>query len=176
MNQSKKVKKKDPLQQMSPPNTEPTDFPLTKALQLRFEKQLSFENIAKIIGFPKTTTVDNINNAIKLLNAGDIKQSSDLYDNIGIRMKKARAWELLVMAGDQEKAKKATLGNVYYGLTQVENSIRLDQNQPTQNIQVLVEDIQKIRPRFEYLQKLLEERLALEDNSDVVDVEAEANE
>ena len=158
------VKQADPLQTQS---SDQTDFPLAQALQLRIEKQLSFKNIAEIIGYSKTATLVNINNAIKLIQSPALKENSELYDTMGLTLKKARAWELLIAAGDPDKRKKATLGNVYYGLGQVENSIRLDQGQSTSNVQILISDLDKLKPRMNAMELIYNERKAIEESVDV---------
>jgi hypothetical protein len=159
---SKLLKEKNPLTNKA---IVIDDFPLQTALQLHLEKGLSFGAVAKIIGHPKSTTHRKIANFLKYLQAPRVRLNSELYDKEITRLKKNRAVEMLTLMGDKEKQKSATLGNVGYVLGQLDQSIRLDQGQPTSNVQVLIADLDKLKPRFNAMEKIYEERKAIEEKA-----------
>jgi hypothetical protein len=141
------------------------DFPLATALQLHIEKHLSFAQVAKIIGHPKSTTHRKIANFLKYLKAPQTDLNNQLYDEHITKLKKNRAVEMLILMGDKEKQKSATLGNLGYVLGQLDQSIRLDQGQPTSNIQILIADLDKLKPRFEAMERIYRERKEIEEKA-----------
>jgi hypothetical protein len=72
---------------------------------------------------------------------------------------------MLILMGDKEKQKSATLGNLGYVLGQLDQSIRLDQGQPTSNIQILIADLDKLKPRFEAMERIYRERKEIEEKA-----------
>lgn len=133
------------------------------ALKLRIVNHLSYQEIADKYGVTKQAVFDALTRFQRFIdNPETIKayreHKTDLLDVVEMTMLE----DML----DQEKRKKATLGNTAYALTQVFNANRLEKGQSTSNIayQDISAKLQELEAEEE---KLMKEIAALEMQTNV---------
>lgn len=113
------------------PSTEPNRIDVTKAFELRFKNKLSFQQIADIFQVSKQAVKERIDKFTKFI--------PDIDELETYRINKADILEAVQLKHvealhDPERIKKASLNNVAFAFKEVNNAIRLERDEPTQNI------------------------------------------
>jgi len=101
---------------------------LAEAFKLRFKNNLSFQAIADHFGCTKQSVFDALAPFSNL-----IKNSTDtsIYEANKAGILTAVQFELVKQMADKGKLKAASLNNIAYSLSQLDNMIRLEKGQPT---------------------------------------------
>ena len=101
---------------------------LAEAFKLRFKNNLSFQAIADHFGCTKQSVYDALAPFSNL-----IKNSMDtsIYEANKAGILTAVQFELVKQMTDKGKLKAASLNNIAYSLSQLDNMIRLEKGQPT---------------------------------------------
>lgn len=112
---------------------EPNRIDIQRAFKLRYQNNLSYQEIADIFNVSKQAVHERLTNFLKIL---PDKQVIETY-----RLNKAALMESVQLKHlealhDQARLEKASLNNVAYAFSQLDNAIRLEQNKPTSNVAV----------------------------------------
>lgn len=110
----------------------PIDY--TKLLKLYFVQGLEQSEIARLMGVPRQTISTALKPYKQLISNPDRARA---YCNNRSMIFDALESELVALAQDKTKHKKATLGNVAYALDKVYQINRLEQGKSTSNVQVI---------------------------------------
>ena len=116
---------------------------IRRALNLRMKNGLSYQAIGDKLGFHKTTIFKALKPFRALIKNPD--QIAAYRENKATLIDSAQM-ELIGQIANKEKLKKATLGNVAYGISQLDNVARLERGQATANVNyhVLTESINEL--------------------------------
>ena len=109
---------------------------LKKVLDLKYNKKLSYQEIGDTLGYSKQYIGRVIKHFKSLSLNPDITET---YQNNRVHLLNNVELNLLTKFGDEDKLKKATLGNVAYALQNISNLRRLESNQSTQNIGISIQ-------------------------------------
>ncbi|NIT59309.1 MAG: hypothetical protein GWN00_24725, partial [Aliifodinibius sp.] len=103
---------------------------------LRYQNQLSLDQISKLVQVPKSTLNDWFKPIDKLIKN---PEALTIYDNNKAGFLKAIEFELLNDLTDADRRKKASLNNVAYAFQQIHVARRLEEGLSTGNLAVNVE-------------------------------------
>jgi len=127
---------------------------ISKALQLRIEKRMTYEDIGKYFGCTKMTVQRNLKPYLNMIaDPADIKayrsMKTDFLDAIELK--------LLNKVVDEEKLEKATLHQTASALNIVSNIGRLEKGLSTENVafQDLSESLEKLKQKKAQLAETL---------------------
>jgi len=126
-----------------------------KALKLRLYNNLSYQEIGDKLGFHKTTVFYALKPFKDLLkNPAQIQA----YRENKAQLLDAAQMELLSQITNEEKLKKATLGNIAYGIGQIDNITRAERGLPnvTVNYHVLLDKVEDLEAEEERLKAQIE--------------------
>ncbi len=107
-----------------------------KLFKLRYQNQLSLDQISKLVQVPKSTLNDWFKPIDKLIKN---PEALTIYDNNKAGFLKAIEFELLNDLTDADRRKKASLNNVAYAFQQIHVARRLEEGLSTGNLAVNVE-------------------------------------
>jgi predicted DNA-binding protein YlxM (UPF0122 family) len=117
---------------------EPNRIDLALAIDLRFKHNLSYREIAARLGVCHQAVQQRLNSVIKLLGEPD---ENNAYDKNRAHFLTGIERQLIKQLIDKNKIKKATLGNVAYALDKVNNILRLERGQATNNQAIQIQVI-----------------------------------
>jgi len=101
---------------------------IAEAFKLRFKHHLSFGDIALRLGCSRQAVQERLETFTTLINNSN---DSKVYDENRANILTAVEFDLVKDLLDKGKRQKATLGNVAYAISQINNMIRLEKGQPT---------------------------------------------
>ena len=104
-----------------------------KALKLRFQNNLSFQEIGKQLGVTGDAVHKRLKKFKKLISDPEANKA---YEENKTNFLAAAEQELLVNLVDDKKIKDASLNNIAYAFQQVSNFNRLAQDKSTQNLDI----------------------------------------
>lgn len=132
-----------------------TTLDLNKALRLRLQNNHSYGEIAKILNQPKSNVYFALRPFTKIIeNPAAIKA----YSNNRADILTAVEMQMVIDMLDDEKRKKATLGNSAYGFSQIAKEAHLAKGESTGNYQysIAVQQVSEIDKEIEDLEGRLE--------------------
>ena len=133
-------------------NTKTVD--ISKAVALRFNRNMSYDNIAKVMGHSKSTIHKVLAPFGKLVE--NPKACRAYADNRSAFLNSAECQVVSKMV-DDDKLEKATIGNLGYVLEKLTNARRLQDDQATSNLAVVHESRQQIEESTKNIKALQEE-------------------
>jgi|GEM_PF-2744268 predicted DNA-binding protein YlxM (UPF0122 family) len=105
-------------------------YDLSEALLLRFEKNLSFQQIADHYGIPKSTIHSRLQAFIRLLEDPELNR---VYAERRADFLNAAEASLLSRMFDDQKLKDASVNNIAYAFDKIQAARRLEQGLSTAN-------------------------------------------
>ncbi len=132
-------------------NNEKKPYTLSSVLDLKLDGW-SYRKIADYYGKDVSTIHSKIKRYRRLIDG----ESIEAFQKHRVKILTAAQQELVLAALDDEKIKKANLGNFFYGFEKLDHAIRLETNQSTANI-ALHEIIEKIEREEKRQRRLKEE-------------------
>jgi transcriptional regulator with XRE-family HTH domain len=136
-------------------------FDVAKALKLRMENKLTYQEIADQLGVSKQAIYDRLHKVSKLFNDPSIVNA---IDSVAVPVMKSVQWTMLAEMLDPDRLKSASLNNIAYSFTQVNNARRLEEGQGI-GIDFNVNVIQTLGDKTKDLRTMLE---SLSSTQDVV--------
>jgi predicted DNA-binding protein YlxM (UPF0122 family) len=101
---------------------------ISEAFKLRFKNNLSFQAIADHFGCTKQSVFDALAPFSKLINNS---MDTSVYDQNRAGILTSLEFEMVKQMSDPSKLKSASLNNLAYSISQINNMIRLEKGQPT---------------------------------------------
>lgn len=135
---------------------------VTKALKLRLEKGLSYDEIGKIFGVTGQAVYQRLNSFKKYIDNPEIIQA---FNENKVNILTVVEQELVSNLLAPDKVKKASLNNIAYALQNVSNINRLEQGKSTSNVNIhsLVDHVSKEIDRATEELRQLEQSIAPQD-------------
>lgn len=129
---------------------------ITKALELRVKRHMSYSEIGKYFGCTKQAVQNSLKRFVPLLlGAHELAaykgQKADILESVEAT--------LLNDLVDEDKRKKASLNNTAYALSAVSNMTRLEKGQSTSNVAYkdMSADLEELRMHRKQLEEALNE-------------------
>ncbi len=101
---------------------------ISEAFKLRFKNNLSYQAIADHFGCTKQSVFDALAPFSKLINNS---MDTSVYDQNRAGILTSLEFEMVKQMSDPSKLKSASLNNLAYSISQINNMIRLEKGQPT---------------------------------------------
>jgi len=116
---------------------------ISRALMLRLNNKLSYQQIANILDAPKSTVHASLKPFIALI---ENPKAAEAYGDNRAPLLNSIEMGILCKLMDEDKVKKATLGNMAYALDKITQARRLEEGKSTANVdaRVLTADLSKI--------------------------------
>jgi hypothetical protein len=111
-----------------------SNFDLLKAVKLRFEHRLTYEQIAKVMAVPMRTVHLKLQRLHEVLPDPEQERA---FQTVKVQLLGGLEQALIRSMLQPDKIEKASLNNAAYALKQVNEIRRLESGQSTQNIGVL---------------------------------------
>jgi len=121
-------------------NNEKKPYTLGSVLDLKLDGW-SYRKIADYYGKDVSTIHSKLKRYRRLIDG----ESIEAFQKHRVKILTAAQQELVLAALDDEKIKKANLGNFFYGFEKLDHAIRLETNQSTANISLhrIIEEIER---------------------------------
>lgn len=144
----------------------PNEIDVAKALTLRLTRGLTYQEIGDKFGVSKQAAHQALSKFTKLIDNPQLVKS---YKNNKADMLEALELELVIDLADKDKRDKASLNNIAYAVKNINEMIRLERGQSTQNVDY---DLVGKRMLYHELKSLLEQARANNgyDNSRTIDI------
>lgn len=111
---------------------------IAEAFKLRFKNHLSFNKIAEQLNCSAQGVYDALAPFTKLIKNS---QDTSIYETNKAGILTSVQFELVKLMTDKSKLKSASLNNIAYSLSQLDNMIRLEKGQPTSITEHLDSDL-----------------------------------
>ncbi len=131
-------------------NNEKKPYTLSSVLDLKLDGW-SYRKIADYYGKDVSTIHSKIKRYRRLIDG----ESIEAFQKHRVKILTAAQQELVLAALDDEKIKKANLGNFFYGFEKLDHAIRLETNQSTANVGLhhIIETIEREEKRQQRLKE-----------------------
>ena len=114
---------------------------IKKALSLRLDNKLSYQQIATQLGVKQPTLYKALRPFVKLI---EHPEAIEAYNHNRTAILQSLEMEIATNLVTDDRLKKATLGNMAYALDKITHARRLEEGQSTDNVHVLHTELRAI--------------------------------